>query len=67
MFNPTNGKCDHVNPQKCRPGEQLYIPSSLKEVEITVRTEQLKDNRPKVIKRKGPDWVNFEYPVVPFH
>lgn len=49
MFNPLNGKCDHVSPQKCRPGEQLYIPSNLKEVEITLRSDKLKDNRPKVV------------------
>lgn len=52
MFNPLNGKCDHVNPQKCRPGEQLYLPSNLKDVEITLRSEEIKekakDNRPKV-------------------
>lgn len=56
MFNPLNGKCDQVNQQKCRPGEQIYIPSNLKDVVVNVRSEQvkekLKDNPAKVIHLK---------------
>lgn len=61
MFNPLNGKCDQVNQQKCRPGEQIYIPSNLKDVEVNVRSEQvkekLKDNRAKVIHLK---WTTID-------
>lgn len=53
MFNPLNGKCDHVNPQKCRPGEQVYLPSNLKDVNVNSKSEKIqenvKNNRPKVM------------------
>ncbi|KAG5889208.1 hypothetical protein JTB14_033286 [Gonioctena quinquepunctata] len=49
MFNPTNGKCDHVNPGKCRPGETVHISSTLKDVNLLVKKEPIKDKRPKVV------------------
>ncbi|XP_056636318.1 probable chitinase 10 [Diorhabda sublineata] len=51
MFNPTNGKCDHVNPLNCRPGETIYIPSSLKEIRLTDEKEKFIDKKSKVSKR----------------
>lgn len=52
MFNPQNGKCDQVSHQKCKPGEQVYIPSNLKEIDLSLRNEEIKekrgDNKPKV-------------------
>lgn len=51
MFNPLNGKCDQVNQHKCRPGEQVYIPSNLKDIDLSLRNEDIKekrsDNKPK--------------------
>lgn len=49
MFNPTNGKCDHVNPHNCRPGETVYIQSSLKDIHLTNEKEKLIDNKYKVV------------------
>lgn len=48
MFNPENGRCDHVDPQRCRPGETIYIESNLKDVGISLKNGQFKDARPKV-------------------
>ncbi|XP_028131818.1 probable chitinase 10 [Diabrotica virgifera virgifera] len=52
MFNPTNGKCDHVNPEMCRPGETVFLASSLKEIslgETNLIKENLEDDRAKVV------------------
>nr|XP_023029162.1 probable chitinase 10 isoform X1 [Leptinotarsa decemlineata] len=49
MFNPLNGKCDQVNPQNCRPGETVHIPSTLKDVNFLMKKEAIKDNKPKVV------------------
>lgn len=48
MFNPINAKCDQVNPEYCRPGETVYIPSSLKELDLASLKESVKDYKPKV-------------------
>lgn len=48
MFNSNSGKCEHFNPERCKPGQTIYIPNSLKDIDSSLRKDQIKDNKPKV-------------------
>ncbi|CAG9856716.1 unnamed protein product [Phyllotreta striolata] len=51
MFNPTNAKCEPVRPEFCRPGETVYIPNALKELQVPTKKENVieEDSKPKVV------------------
>ncbi|CAH0555523.1 unnamed protein product [Brassicogethes aeneus] len=54
MFDPATGKCDYISIDKCSPGHAVYIPNSLKEIEVSLsnslsRIEVSKTAGPKVV------------------
>nr|WNT43924.1 chitinase 2 [Monochamus alternatus] len=49
MFNSNTAKCEHFSPERCKPGQTVYIPNSLKEIDPLLRKDQIKDSKPKVV------------------
>ncbi|KAJ8920078.1 hypothetical protein NQ315_011732 [Exocentrus adspersus] len=49
MFNPMSGKCEHFNPERCRPGQSVYIPNSLKDLKLLSKNAEVKASKPKVV------------------
>ncbi|KAJ8980546.1 hypothetical protein NQ317_001053 [Molorchus minor] len=47
MFNSANGKCDRFNPGRCKPGQTVYIPNSLKEIDGLLKNDDLKKEQTK--------------------
>lgn len=49
MFDPSTGRCEFSQGEKCKPGQSVHLPNALKQLDHWMTKEPLRDDRPKVV------------------